>query len=520
MDSKVSNSVKTSRDNKSTKKPIKKSNSKTKKKIQKKKTKVSKNHVGEYAFNIIKDDKFRLNSQRVFFTYKHHIPFNDLYNFLNGLFPITQYIICHENGDEQHNYLHTHVSVEFEKKIDVRNCRHFDYKFNDELVHPNIGTTRNWPASCIYCLKIWKKNPVPDNKNWDSNFDVLEFLKKNKRNKCVQEINIKELCKRINSYKSAHETIENEAKELKDVIPLMAMYGNKHREIDPKLVKYYQKWEQTMRNWQKQLYNIIDSKANRRKVYWIVDVMGGQGKTDFCTYVDTIKKKDECLTIASSGSLRDISDVVRNWMDRGASPKIILIDIPRTFNDDKHNSIYTIIESIKNGRLTCTKYKGDTIQFYPPHVMVFSNWMPDVSYLSKDRWVILNLKANHANDKNAELYKINIENVKNNELDDDYEQILFDPKLIDTGTDSDESIDDDMNFAFTDADFKDDNDDPIEEPVKVTKKKVPKNHVKCYCCGKTFDKKTAKDTLKEDQLGIYGYLCSDKCIKDYDKQMW
>jgi len=504
MDSKVSNSVKTSRDNKSTKKIIKKSNSKTKKKIQKKKTKSSNNHVGEYSFSNLKDSNFRLQSQRVFFTYKHHIPFDELYNFLNGLFPISQYIICHEKGDEKHNYLHTHISIEFEKKIHVRDCRYFDYKFNDEIIHPNIGTTRNWPASCIYCLKIWKKDPKPENKNWHSNFDVEEFLKKNKRNKCVQDLNIKELCKRIHSYKSAAETIENEAGELKDVIPLMAIYNNKRREIDPKLVKYYQKWEQSMRKWQKDLYNIVDSKADRRKVYWVVDEIGGQGKTDFCTYVDTIKKKDECLTIASSGSLRDIADVVRNWMDRGAYPKIILIDIPRTFNDDKHNSIYTIIESIKNGRLTCTKYKGDTIQFYPPHVMVFSNWMPDVSYLSKDRWVILNLKAKQANDKDASLKKINIDNIKKNELDNEYEELDF--KFIESDSEIDVSDDENMEFSFTDVDFLDsDNENNI---VPVSEPKKDPNNVKCEECKKIISK---KKSIKGVSNNNTVYFCSKKC---------
>jgi len=388
-------------------------------------SKTSTNHAGVYSFSIIKDNHFRLQSQRVFFTYKNHIPFDQLYNFINKLFPIKQYIICHEDGDEQNPYLHTHISVEFNYKIDVRNCRYFDYNFKNEVMHPNIGTTRNWPASCIYCLKIWKKNPLPDNKNWHANFDVEEFLKKNKRNKCVQDINVKELCNRIHSYNSVTETIKNEAIELRDVIPLIAIYNNKSRTIDPKLFNHFVKWGQTMRKWQIELYSIINSEVDLRKVYWIFDEIGGQGKSNFCSYVDIVKKKDECLTISSGGSLRDISDVIRNWMERGASPKIIFIDLPRTFNDDKHNSVYTIIENIKNGRLTCTKYKGDTIQFYPPHVMVFSNWMPDVSLLSKDRWVILNLKSKHTNDINASFKQIDLNYVQKNELDTNYPEIDF-----------------------------------------------------------------------------------------------
>src|SRR5687768_7614677 len=119
MSSKSGKTIKSTKDKKSFQKNIKaKSGSKTiKKTIQKKKTKSSENnHVCEYSFSIIKDNNFRLQSQRVFFTYKNHIPFDKLYNFLNGLFPISQYIICHEDGDEQHPYHHTHISVEFQKK--------------------------------------------------------------------------------------------------------------------------------------------------------------------------------------------------------------------------------------------------------------------------------------------------------------------------------------------------------------------------------------------------------------------
>lgn len=507
MTSKTSKPIKSRRDFKSSKSNIKKySGSKSKKQVQEKKSKVSKNHAGEYAFTLLKDDNFRLQSQKVFFTYKHHIPFNDLYNFINGLFPIKQYIICHENGDEQNNYLHTHMSVDFEKKLDVRNCRQFDYKLNDEIIHPNVGTTRNWPASVNYCLKIWKEDPKPGSENWFSNFDIVEFLKHNKRNKCVQEINLKELCKRIDSYKSFTETIENECSELKDVIPLQTLYNNKRRPIDPKVIKYFQKWEQSMRKWQTDLYNILDKKSNRRKVYWVVDEVGGQGKTDFCTYVDTIKKKDECLTIAASGSLRDIADVVRNWMDRGAYPKIILIDIPRTFNDDKHNSIYTIIESIKNGRLTCTKYKGDTLQFYPPHVMVFSNWMPDISFLSKDRWIILNLKSKYADDKNAILKKINIDCIKKNELDDDYEELDF--EFIDTESEKGEINDEesDMDMSFNESDFLDSDDD--NSNIIVKKSNSNKKYT-CFLCYKNFD--MVADSGMRDPWGSNTPACG-KCI--------
>ena len=384
------------------------------------------NNIDIQKSNIIKnmdDDNFRLQSQKIFFTYKHHIPFDKLFNFINNIFTISKYIICHENGDECHNYLHTHMAVEFDKKINVTNSRTFDYEYDNENIHPNIATTRNWAAACVYCLKMWKNEPTDENKNWESNFDVLDYLKNNKnnRNMFIKDIDIKDLVKRVNSYKSVSETIKNEAKDLRDVVPLMAIYNNKVQDVDPRLIKYYNEiWIPNIRPWQQKISDILNAEAQRRLVYWIYEKIGHQGKSEFCTYMDTILKPDSCLTIAASGSLRDMNDVVRNWVDDhgGKYPDIVLFDIPRTFNDDKHTSIYTTIESFKNGKLTCTKYKGGTLKFYPPIVMVFSNWMPEISdhTLSKDRWMVLKLCSTKPNDINAPLKRIRVDLEKDDDM--------------------------------------------------------------------------------------------------------
>lgn len=545
--SKSIKSLKTTKDIKKSSKHVKKSTKNVKhtkkQSIQKKNirsgSKTSKkksvSHVGEYSFNVLKDDNFRLQSQKVFFTYKHHIPFDTLFNFLDKLFPISQYIICHEDGDEQHNYLHTHISVEFKKKIDVCNCRRFDITFNNEVIHPNIGVTRNWPASCIYCLKIWKKDPSEKNKNWFANFDVLEFLKKNKRNKCVQDLNIKELCKRIESYKNVSEVIENECQDLRDVMALKTIYENKRREIHPDIIKKYTKWGKSMRKWQSDLSSILDNKPSSRKIYWIVDPVGGQGKTDFTKYITFIKKPNKCLTINNVGTVRDIADVLRNWMDCGNNPDSIFIDLPRTFEDRK--SIYTLIEAFKNGFITATKYKGDTLVFPTPHVFIFSNWYPDVSNLSKDRWVVLHLKAGKANDKNATLKKINVDDLQTDTLPDDIEEVLFDPDFRDSDDDSFNESNDDMSFdgSIYDSDIEDNNklvnddmsfdgdlNDSVEELPKVTKNKVTKNFVKCSSCKKDFNPKLAAYISPYDPNDpkYKIHLCSKQCIKYWDNMMW
>lgn len=66
--------------------------------------------------------------------------------------------------------------------------------------------------------------------------------------------------------------------------------------------------------------------------------------------------------------------------------KIVIIDIPR---DQKNPGIYVTIESIKNGMIKHTKYKGiDKKRQYNAHVVVFSNTLPDMTAWSLDRYRI------------------------------------------------------------------------------------------------------------------------------------
>lgn len=370
------------------------------------------------------DSKFRLHSGSIFLTYKHHIPFIKLVSFIENTYPILEYVICHEDGDKNNPYLHTHITIRFKNIINVKNCRAFDYKHDEEVIHPNIKTTRDWVASCEYLLKQSRKTNI---KNWDSNFDV-ETLLKATRNKYVKKLkrdlkeepkpgDIEEQCIRIGNYKNSFEAIQKEASSLKDVMAINMIYNNKIASVSEKQINYLKNFE--LRRWQKKLYEILDNEQHRRKVYWIVDKRGGQGKSDFCSYVDTLMKPEKCLTIASTGSIRDISDVIRNWMDKGSEPEIILIDLPRTFQD--RESIYTLIESIKNGRLTCTKYKGTTLKFFPPHVMIFSNWMPETKLLSADRWAIMDLLSKKANDSKAKLVDIDIDELNERNNMDNYD---------------------------------------------------------------------------------------------------
>ena len=82
---------------------------------------------------------------------------------------------------------------------------------------------------------------------------------------------------------------------------------------------------------------------------------------------------------------------------------LVLVDI-FMFNDarsvcGKEINLYRILEDIKDGQATASKYDNDNIQFKTPNtVIVFSNRYPKTNKLSRDRWKIFNANQDGLND--------------------------------------------------------------------------------------------------------------------------
>lgn len=307
--------------------------------------------------NVQTKKKFNIKAQKFSLTYDYvQIPFIEGETFFKGFGAYKKLLIAHEVGKET-GMLHTHVAVWYVKVIHTTNEAFFDYNG----YHPNIQKTEKWEAWVTYCIK---------DGNFKANFEV-------------GQVNIVSLIDRVVGAKSAVEAVKENAKTLRDVVPIIQIYNNKGYTMDEDLLKELTNAQ--FKGWQQTLYDKLSNENNSRKIFWVHEPVGGVGKTYFCDMLEA-KHMHEYLVIAATGSLRDIADVIRNWMDGGNLPKTILIDMPRTFED--RDSIYTVLESLKNGRLTCTKYKGATLRFRSPAVCVFSNWKPHTDKCSKDRWDI------------------------------------------------------------------------------------------------------------------------------------
>ena len=73
-----------------------------------------------------------------------------------------------------------------------------------------------------------------------------------------------------------------------------------------------------------------------------------------------------------------------------------LLDLPRkSSTDNSQYDMYRAIKSIKNGDVESVRYgKGNVnaLMMEPPHVVVFTNEVPDTFYLTADRWQIYYLR--------------------------------------------------------------------------------------------------------------------------------
>lgn len=163
-----------------------------------------------------------------------------------------------------------------------------------------------------------------------------------------------------------------------------------------------------MRPWQAELEEELQHPADPRKVVVYVDPIGNRGKSFFkkfycCKYPGTAIFYEE-------GKSSDIKHVIAQL---GYSPRVIFLDVSRQVFDDeggKDYFNYKLIESIKNGIFTSTKYGGHIVRLAEtPHFVVFANQDLHYEKMSRDRWVLRKFK----NDNEVE--EFTIENVSSTE---------------------------------------------------------------------------------------------------------
>ena len=131
--------------------------------------------------------------------------------------------------------------------------------------------------------------------------------------------------------------------------------------------------------WQTKVQIFCTCKPDDRSINVIVDPRGNSGKSAFAKYM-AFHHGVPCLGWGKTGDLLYLVSEVPN-------KKAYFFDLSRTKPQDwASGDIYAAIEGIKNGHFVNTKYKCKTVLMQSPHIWIFTNSKPNLSFMSVDRW--------------------------------------------------------------------------------------------------------------------------------------
>ena len=144
--------------------------------------------------------------------------------------------------------------------------------------------------------------------------------------------------------------------------------------------------ENKLFNFQNIILDIVkNEEPDDRSIYWFKDDNGNTGKTSFCKLL--------CARyggIMLGGKSADMKNgIVEYKKTNGDTPELILINLPRSFNNDYLS--YTGIEEVKDMCFYSGKYEGGMVLGNSPHIFIFSNEIPKLNELSIDRWNIYDI---------------------------------------------------------------------------------------------------------------------------------
>lgn len=136
-----------------------------------------------------------------------------------------------------------------------------------------------------------------------------------------------------------------------------------------------------MYGWQEGVIDMVNEPPHDRQILWVYDAFGNSGKTYLARYL----RQERGAFYCNGGKGIDICYAY------DCEP-IVIFDYVR---DAKEFVNYGVIEQIKNGILTSSKYESRTKIFATPHVLVFANFAPELTKFSSDRLVVIELNSQH-----------------------------------------------------------------------------------------------------------------------------
>lgn len=127
--------------------------------------------------------------------------------------------------------------------------------------------------------------------------------------------------------------------------------------------------------------NVFDS----RSVNLVYDPEGNHGKSTCASLAELHYQGLDLPPITDAKELMQVAcDILMAKECR--TPAIVFMDLPRSMDQKRLAPFMVAIEQIKKGHVCDVRHHYKDWWFDSPQIWVFANWMPDLKFLSKDRW--------------------------------------------------------------------------------------------------------------------------------------
>ena len=296
---------------------------------------------------------FRLQNKKIHLTYKSHIDPQEWIDYVTKSLEkeIKCYSIVHETGKRTVNYDHTHILVEFVDKINTMNPRFFDWP-SQPPIHPHIkkvSTKKHWNNTVNY----HKKEGTPYTNISSNNIETV-----------LKDCNTK-------------------ADLLVHPLVSLSNIGGALMAFSLKPEKYGEEPVVDWLPWQKQLLDEVEQEPDDRKIIWYYDQKGGSGKTFMAKHMARYKG----AFVSTKANAYHTATQFQGYLDKYGNDAIVIC-IFNFSRAHKSHKVYEAIEALKDGMITAEKYRGETLLFPSPHLIVLANYLPMATEISLDRWDI------------------------------------------------------------------------------------------------------------------------------------
>jgi len=137
--------------------------------------------------------------------------------------------------------------------------------------------------------------------------------------------------------------------------------------------------------WESVLDGIVNSAPCTRSIHWFVDTIGETGKTCNAKSLYFNHNAFYC----TGGKSADIAHAYQYQ-------PIVVFNLVASQDKDTSVYLYKVLEEFKDGIFSSGKYQSMVKAFPIPHVIVFSNDVPDESKMKKSRLVVHNIQRLNA----------------------------------------------------------------------------------------------------------------------------